>query len=627
MEFSSSQSTEYFDAPEQPDENRGFGSSASISPTRSEDANRLESVSPTPRNQLPFMRLLPPPTDQSYPTIDALLADVNKTSFRQGYHVVRRGGDKKDKDGNLRKSRLNCSKGGGYKDEGRAKQGGRARRRQRTDCPWKAYASMKEGEWYIRVEEAEHNHPAVAPEAFAANRKFSQADIAVIKDDKNANIRPIKTLARLHNLNPGKYFTLRDLYNQRAQLRREKLARLTPVQRLLQELRTSDQWFTTHQLDGCEQLTHLFFAFKPSLYLLEMYPDVLFIDCTYKINKYDIPLCIFSGVTGCNKSFYIGFAFLRYEDIESYHWVVSQVKELYSRVGQAAGPDVVLTDKEDALIAALQEVMPGSYHMLCIWHINKNVLGRATKFFPTLEQVEAWMDLWYKVCQAPTLAEYEQARGELQIADPPRIPDHRNSLFESVDKEYLCSGNNQKHCYYWTNCITHFNKRVISTAEEGHANIKRALESTLGDLPEVVAAIKENVEDQLRKIHLQHTQDKNGNIKASLNIGMFRYLRHEISEYALDLMATHALGVNADSVLVPCTGVFTKTLGLPCKHMIQDTFRHPDRPLLREDLHPHWWLNPLGDNQPVEPWARIQPPVRTRRRGRPRNPRREPSAF
>ena len=77
---------------------------------------------------------------------------------------------------------------------------------------------MKEGEWYLRIDDAEHNHPAVAPETFAANWKFSQADIAFIKDDSNANIPPVKTLARLHNLNPGKDFTLRDLYNQRSQL-------------------------------------------------------------------------------------------------------------------------------------------------------------------------------------------------------------------------------------------------------------------------------------------------------------------------------------------------------------------------------------------------------------------------
>lgn len=170
-------------------------------------------------------------------------------------------------------------------------------------------------------------------------------------------------------------------------------------------------------------------------------------------------------------------------------------------------------------------------------------------------------------------------------------------------------------------CIWHINKNVRGRATKYFPTSE--LESTLGDLPEVVAAIKEKVENQLRKIYLQHTQDKNGNIKASLNVGMFRFLKHEISEYSLDLMATHALGVNANSVLVPCTGVFAKTRGLPCKHKIQDSFRHPDR----KDLHPHWWLNPFGDKQPVEPWARIQPPVRTRRRGRSQNPRREPAAF
>lgn len=72
------------------------------------------------------------------------------------------------------------------------------------------------------------------------------------------------------------------------------------------------------------------------------------------------------------------------------------------------------TDREDALIAGLQEVMPGSHHMLCIWHINKNVLGRATKYFPAIEQAKAWENLWYKLCQALTLAEYEQTRGDFK---------------------------------------------------------------------------------------------------------------------------------------------------------------------------------------------------------------------
>ncbi len=35
--------------------------------------------------------------------------------------------------------------------------------------------------------------------------------MAVIKDDVRAHIPPVKALARLHSLNLGKYFTVRDL--------------------------------------------------------------------------------------------------------------------------------------------------------------------------------------------------------------------------------------------------------------------------------------------------------------------------------------------------------------------------------------------------------------------------------
>ncbi len=251
---------------------------------------------------------------------------------------------------------------------------------------------------------------------------------------------------------------------------------------------------------------------------------------------------------------------------------MTQVKEVYTRVGQEDEPEVVLTDKEDVLIGNLHEIMPVTHHILCVWHINKNIQARASKYFFEKEPCQAWMELWHKVCQAATLAEYNQARAELEIADPPLIAEYRDSLFQYADGEYLANGNNEKHCYFWTNGIRHFDKRVISTAERRHANNKYALESTLGDLPEVLRVIREKIEDQLRKIRLQHSSDKNGNIRASLNIGIFRYLRHEISEYALDLIATHVKDVNATTVLPECTGVFKKPQGYPVSTKFKRVF-------------------------------------------------------
>lgn len=120
-----------------------------------------------------------------------------------------------------------------------------------------------------------------------------------------------------------------------------------------------------------------------------MYLNVLFSDCTNKTNKYNMLLSIFSGVTICNKYFYIDFVFLRYKDKNFYYWVVSQILELYTCKGQKDGSKVIFTDKKNILIAILQEVMPTSHHILYIWHINKNVLGKAKKFFPLAELVKA----------------------------------------------------------------------------------------------------------------------------------------------------------------------------------------------------------------------------------------------
>ena len=48
---------------------------------------------------------------------NALIEDVNKTTSRQAYNVVKSGGNKKDKNGDLRKVRRGCSRRKAYKDE------------------------------------------------------------------------------------------------------------------------------------------------------------------------------------------------------------------------------------------------------------------------------------------------------------------------------------------------------------------------------------------------------------------------------------------------------------------------------------------------------------------------------
>lgn len=87
--------------------------------------------------------------------------------------------------------------------------------------------------------------------------------------------------------------------------------------------------------------------------------------------------------------------------------MLSQIHELYTCIRQEEGPNVILTDKKDAVIAGLKEVLPASHHMLCTWHINKNIMAQVTKYFPNPEQLKDWISLWYSVYQAPTLQKYK----------------------------------------------------------------------------------------------------------------------------------------------------------------------------------------------------------------------------
>ena len=50
--------------------------------------------------------------------------------------------------------------------------------------------------------------------------------------------------------------------------------------------------------------------------------------------------------------------------------------EAYDSLGLAR-PRTILTDKEGALMYATETVFPDTKSMICIWHINTNVLKKA----------------------------------------------------------------------------------------------------------------------------------------------------------------------------------------------------------------------------------------------------------
>ena len=107
---------------------------------------------------------------------------------------------------------------------------------------------------------------------------------------------------------------------------------------------------------------------------------VLLINATNKTNKYKMPLIIISGIMPLNTSYYFAFAFISKETFEVYKWLLKCVKDLYEYL-DIPDPDVILTNAQNNLIQTITIVYPLTSHLLCLWHINKNVVVHCKKWF------------------------------------------------------------------------------------------------------------------------------------------------------------------------------------------------------------------------------------------------------
>lgn len=206
-----------------------------------------------------------------------------------------------------------------------------------------------------------------------------------IRDLTKVGLDPKHIHASILQRDPQTTITQMDVYNQRYYNRREYLQGRTPLEALVDELKSNDEWVVKwKEIDG--RLQSLFFASQNQVELMRSYPDLVLIDATYKSNRYKMPLVHFGGVTPINSFFSAAFCFMPGEDEEEYMWCVEQFKNLVCY--DLKPPEAFITDNDKALRNALSRVFEGIPRLLCIWHIQQNVLNRVKKTWRLADYAE-----------------------------------------------------------------------------------------------------------------------------------------------------------------------------------------------------------------------------------------------
>ncbi|KAI9913719.1 hypothetical protein PsorP6_005619 [Peronosclerospora sorghi] len=120
-----------------------------------------------------------------------------------------------------------------------------------------------------------------------------------------------------------------------------------------------------------------------------------------------MPLFHVIGLTGLNTSFSVCFTFLSGEEIGDYKWALEKIENLF--FGQQI-PPVIVTDSYGALAAAIQEVAQHSRHLLCLWHIENNVLANSKKHIVNGDDHKEFMMSWASVCLQERIAHMVQSQ-------------------------------------------------------------------------------------------------------------------------------------------------------------------------------------------------------------------------
>ena len=101
----------------------------------------------------------------------------------------------------------------------------------------------------------------------------------------------------------------------------------------------------------------------------DLYGDIVIMDSTYRVNKYKLPIVLFSGFTYSGKKCLFGIGIVNNETRETYEWLLSQFFEAHpSRC------HTVVTDHDLSVEAVLNTEYRDKTHILCKWHVAQSFI-------------------------------------------------------------------------------------------------------------------------------------------------------------------------------------------------------------------------------------------------------------
>ena len=153
-----------------------------------------------------------------------------------------------------------------------------------------------------------------------------------------------------------------------------------------------------------EVVSDVFWTHPDSVKLLNAFHIVLLMDNIYKTNKYRLPLLEIVGVISTGLILSVAFVVLSNEREYNFVWALQKLKGLLLMVDHH---EVIVCDRDLALMNAISIVFPEFHNLLCRFHINKNVKARCKMLVNTTKARDVIMEAWENIIDSTNVRLFE----------------------------------------------------------------------------------------------------------------------------------------------------------------------------------------------------------------------------
>ncbi|XP_012567773.3 uncharacterized protein [Cicer arietinum] len=202
-------------------------------------------------------------------------------------------------------------------------------------------------------------------------------------------------------------------------------------------------------------------------------------------------------------------------------------------------------------------VFPTSIHLLCRFHIEKNV-GAKCKQYVKKDRQEEVMDLWKKIVYSTSVEEYDHHLQQFELLCADII------LFVDYVKDSWLTPYKERFVNVWTNRVMHLGNTTSNRVESAHWRLKNMLQTSFGDLCKSWDAVNMMLKNQICIIQSSF-QKTIKDVEHGYNSQFFQNLHHCVSRKCMKLIdkqleRVKIVGTNKTE----CGCSIRTTHGLPC---------------------------------------------------------------